>query len=94
MRARRSLILYIMLFIIQIYQWVISPLIGSHCRFHPSCSSYAAEALRHYGVRKGFLLSIKRLIRCHPWNQGGEDPLPKDLNMRGQRGPFDDSTDQ
>jgi putative membrane protein insertion efficiency factor len=61
---------------IRCYQLLISPLFGSVCRFSPSCSQYAIEALKRYGMFKGLLLAIKRLLRCHPWNQGGFDPVP------------------
>ncbi len=54
----------------------ISPLLGRNCRFEPSCSEYSLQALSKYGVFKGIFLSIKRLIRCHPWSGQGYDPLP------------------
>ena len=60
---------------IKFYQYFISPFIKPSCRFYPSCSSYALEAIRHYGVCKGLWLSCKRLLRCHPWSEGGFDPL-------------------
>ena len=65
----------ILLLLIRIYQWTISPLIGNHCRFYPSCSHYAAEALQKHGAIKGSYLTVKRLCRCHPWNPGGVDPV-------------------
>lgn len=58
------------------YQQVISPLFPPTCRFYPSCSSYAATALTRYGVIKGGFLSLKRIVKCHPWNDGGYDPVP------------------
>jgi hypothetical protein len=58
------------------YQYLISPLRPPTCRFFPSCSSYACEALTKHGVLKGSWLSMKRLLRCHPWNPGGYDPIP------------------
>ena len=66
----------ILILMIKIYQLCLSPFIGNHCRFTPTCSMYTIEALRHYGVIKGSWLSIKRLCRCHPKNKGGYDPLP------------------
>lgn len=62
--------------IIRFYQMSISPLLGRNCRFEPSCSEYSIQALSKYGVFKGIFLSIKRLIRCHPWGGHGYDPLP------------------
>ena len=58
------------------YQYAVSPLLGQHCRFYPTCSAYAIAALQEYGVLRGVWLSVKRLFRCHPWNRGGFDPLP------------------
>ncbi len=67
-----------LLFIVMIrgYQQVISPLTPPSCRFVPTCSAYAIEALQRYGVVKGSWLAIKRIARCHPWNPGGYDPVP------------------
>jgi hypothetical protein len=62
--------------IIRIYQVLISPMLGSVCRFSPSCSQYAIEALHRYGLIKGLWLAGCRLLRCHPWNPGGFDPVP------------------
>lgn len=58
------------------YRFLISPLMASHCRFHPSCSGYALQAIEHHGVIKGCYLSIRRLLRCHPFHPGGYDPVP------------------
>lgn len=63
-------------FLIRVYQWTISPLLGSNCRFHPSCSHYAAEAIDRFGVLRGSWLAVKRIGRCHPWHSGGYDPVP------------------
>lgn len=68
---RRALML-----IIRAYQLTISAALPPSCRFYPSCSHYAVEALNRYGVFKGGWLSIRRLARCHPWNPGGPDPVP------------------
>lgn len=64
---------------IRIYQLVISPLTGPSCRFYPSCSSYAQDAILEYGVLSGSWLALKRLSRCHPWHPGGHDPVPESL---------------
>ena len=61
---------------IRAYQLLLSPLLGPRCRFYPSCSAYAVEAVRTHGPLKGPLLAGRRLLRCHPWNPGGLDPVP------------------
>jgi len=58
------------------YQKVISPWLPQRCRFYPTCSDYAIEALTQYGMMRGLWLSLKRISRCHPWNLGGVDPVP------------------
>ncbi len=63
-------------FLIRIYQIYISPLHRPCCRFTPTCSAYAMEAIKKYGPGKGLLLSIKRILRCNPFNEGGYDPVP------------------
>ncbi len=70
----------ILLLLIRIYQLCISPLFGPKCRFYPSCSNYAIEAIREYGAGKGGLMAAKRLCKCHPWHPGGFDPVPGKLN--------------
>lgn len=62
--------------LIRLYQWIISPLLGSPCRFYPSCSVYSVEAISKYGVFKGSILTVKRLGKCHPFHRGGYDPVP------------------
>lgn len=64
------------IFLIKIYQLIISPLLGPKCRYTPTCSYYASEALKKYGVVKGLWLAIKRILRCHPWGGSGYDPVP------------------
>ncbi|MGK5012802.1 membrane protein insertion efficiency factor YidD [Janthinobacterium sp. MDB2-8] len=66
----------LLLFLLRAYQLLISPMLGQNCRFYPSCSHYAMEALRVHGAAKGSLLAAKRVCRCHPWNEGGVDPVP------------------
>lgn len=62
--------------LIRIYQWTVSPLLGPTCRFHPSCSNYALEAINRFGILRGGWLTVRRLGRCHPWHPGGFDPVP------------------
>ena len=58
-----------------LYQATVSPLLGQRCRFAPSCSAYAREAVRRHGVRRGGWMAMRRLLRCHPWHSGGWDPV-------------------
>ena len=66
----------IVITLIRGYQRFLSPLLGSNCRFNPTCSSYAIEAVNRFGVIKGSYLASKRISRCHPLNEGGDDPVP------------------
>lgn len=61
------------------YKRVVSPFLPPACRFYPSCSEYAVQALRKHGVLRGSILSAKRLTRCHPWHPGGVDPVPAEI---------------
>jgi putative membrane protein insertion efficiency factor len=63
--------------LIRIYQWLISPLLPRACRFAPSCSDYAAEAIALHGAVRGGWLALRRLLRCHPWGGDGFDPVPQ-----------------
>ena len=65
-----------LLLLIRFYQRVISPMTGAHCRFLPTCSQYAYEAISRYGVLKGGALSLWRILRCNPFGKGGYDPVP------------------
>lgn len=67
---------YPFILLIKIYQRVISPVLGPQCRFTPTCSNYALEAFKKYGVFKGGWLAIKRISKCHPWGKSGYDPVP------------------
>ncbi|HMW17735.1 MAG TPA: membrane protein insertion efficiency factor YidD [Accumulibacter sp.] len=67
---------HLLLALIAIYRYAISPMLGRRCRFWPSCSEYATVALQKHGAGKGSWLAVTRLCRCHPWNAGGFDPVP------------------
>ena len=67
----------IMIAFIKSYQRWLSPLLGNNCRFHPTCSQYAIEAIKRFGVVKGCWLASKRILKCHPLHSGGEDPVPQ-----------------
>jgi uncharacterized protein len=68
---------FVLVYLIRGYQLAISPLLGPRCRFYPSCSHYAREAIETHGAIRGTWLSVKRISRCHPLNDGGFDPVPK-----------------
>ncbi|HTJ91361.1 MAG TPA: membrane protein insertion efficiency factor YidD [Acidocella sp.] len=61
---------------IRVYQLTLRPVIGANCRFYPSCSAYACEAISKHGAGRGALLAGRRILRCHPWHPGGFDPVP------------------
>ncbi|TNE99697.1 MAG: membrane protein insertion efficiency factor YidD [Gammaproteobacteria bacterium] len=75
-RLRNRVMRKLLLLPIRFYQYAISPLMASHCRHTPTCSQYAVEAITHHGAVKGTFLSVHRLLRCHPWAEGGYDPVP------------------
>jgi putative membrane protein insertion efficiency factor len=68
---------FVLIAIIKLYRYFISPLLGDRCRFYPSCSSYSLEALQLHGAVIGSYLTLKRLLRCHPFHEGGIDPVPE-----------------
>ncbi|WP_081303400.1 membrane protein insertion efficiency factor YidD [Gilliamella apicola] len=74
--AVKYLIINVFIFVISLYQRIISPLFGPKCRFTPSCSQYAIIALRRFGLIKGGWLTVKRVLKCHPLHEGGEDFVP------------------
>jgi putative membrane protein insertion efficiency factor len=66
----------ILMGMIRVYQWTLSPMLGPCCRFHPSCSCYTHEAIERHGAVRGLWLGARRLLRCHPFVEGGYDPVP------------------
>ena len=66
----------ILMGMIRVYQWTLSPMLGPCCRFHPSCSCYTHEAIERHGAIRGLWLGARRLLRCHPFVEGGYDPVP------------------
>lgn len=75
----------LLLFLIDLYKRLLSPLLGSQCRFHPTCSSYASAAIARFGPVRGSLLAICRILRCQPLCSGGIDPVPERFVLRGCR---------
>lgn len=76
MKKIAKILSYPFIWLIKFYQFAISPYLGPKCRFTPTCSQYSLEAFRKYGVMKGFVLSVKRISKCHPWGGSGYDPVP------------------
>jgi putative membrane protein insertion efficiency factor len=72
----------ILIKLVKCYKFLISPLLGQSCRYLPTCSEYSIEALETYGFFKGLFLSIKRILSCHPWGQGGFDPVKKEMKVK------------
>jgi uncharacterized protein len=68
---------HILLGLIWLYQKTLSPLLGNACRFEPPCSRYAAESIRRFGALRGSYLGVRRILRCHPFHEGGFDPVPE-----------------
>ncbi|MBL4905944.1 MAG: membrane protein insertion efficiency factor YidD [Sneathiella sp.] len=76
----RNFVTFILKALIKVYQYGVSPYLPANCRYHPTCSAYALEALHMYGPVKGSWLTIKRLGKCHPWGGHGYDPVPSSSN--------------
>ncbi len=72
----RKLILKILIGLVRLYQGMISPFLGAKCRYDPTCSNYAVDALKKHGIFRGSWLSLKRFLSCHPWGGKGYDPVP------------------
>ena len=79
----------VLILLVRVYQWTLRPFIGAHCRFEPSCSAYAVEALQIHGALRGVELSTRRVLRCNPWNEGGMDPVPAKAPCPCARRPHD-----
>lgn len=75
----------ILLLLIRGYQLILSPLLGNNCRYYPTCSCYTHQAIEKYGALKGSWLGIKRISRCHPWAEGGFDPVPGTTDDKDQQ---------
>ena len=69
---------WLLLFLVRVYKIFLSPFFGGACKFYPSCSNYAYEAIARHGARRGTVLAVKRLLRCRPFTKGGFDPVPED----------------
>jgi uncharacterized protein len=68
---------HLILGLIRVYQWTLSPLLGNACRYYPSCSRYTYEAVQRFGSLRGTWMGLKRILRCNPWFEGGYDPVPE-----------------
>ncbi len=77
----------LLLLVLHAYQLGISPFLGQRCRFFPTCSNYAAEAIQEHGALKGSVLAARRLCKCHPWHPGGFDPVPKNPSKNPSAAP-------
>jgi hypothetical protein len=86
MEPIRSISVHVLVFLVRGYQSTLRPLFGGHCRFAPSCSNYAVEALRTHGLFRGIRLAAGRLLRCHPAGGSGFDPVPPPNGLTGGQG--------
>ena len=77
-----KIVTYPLILLIRVYQLIVSPMLGSNCRFMPTCSDYALESLKTYGLIKGTYLTIKRIGKCHPWGSHGYDPIPTKMEKK------------
>ena len=77
-----KIVTYPLILLIRVYQLIVSPMLGSNCRFMPTCSEYALESLKTYGLIKGTYLTIKRIGKCHPWGSNGYDPIPTKMGKK------------
>lgn len=79
----RKILIFPLVMLIRAYRYLVSPVFGAHCRYTPSCSQYAVEALQTHGLLRGLWLSLKRVGSCHPWHAGGYDPVPGTEHKHG-----------
>ena len=77
-----NIAIHILIRLIKLYKLLISPLTGHSCRYLPTCSDYCIDALKTYGLLKGLLLSLKRILSCNPWSTGGIDPVKKEIKIK------------
>ena len=77
-----SIFTHMLIKLIRCYKFLLSPLIGNSCRFFPSCSDYSIESLKTFGFFKGLYFSLKRILSCHPWSEGGFDPIKKQTRVK------------
>ncbi|MBW2436532.1 MAG: membrane protein insertion efficiency factor YidD [Desulfobacterales bacterium] len=84
----KKIISILMLTSIRAYQYTLSPILGPCCRFYPTCSNYAHQAIQQHGPFYGLILASKRLLRCHPFHPGGVDPVPQSARNKTMRTPF------
>ena len=77
-----KIVTFHLILLIRVYQLIVSPMLGSNCLFMPTCSEYALESLKTYGLIKGTYLTIKRIGKCHPWGSNGYDPIPTKMGKK------------
>ena len=78
----------LLIFLLHIYRGGISPMLGPRCRFYPTCSCYAQEAIGRHGSLRGLYLTVRRVLRCHPWHPGGYDPVPTESPLHRRKTPL------
>ena len=83
----------LVILLIHAYRWMLSPLLGQNCRYMPSCSLYAEQALQQHGLIRGGRMGLLRLARCHPWAAGGYDPVPMQSNHKPDKPPENPDSD-
>ena len=84
-RLIRRLLALALIVVIRGYQLFVSPVLGTNCRFDPTCSAYAQESIKRFGAGRGTFLAVKRIARCHPWGGFGHDPVPERSRARQDR---------